>query len=89
MNMKDAVSLMVRDTEVKLTEKQVMYCYGMSKMTVKNEMEKGAQSYQKLIFVEFLEFIGRIAYEKYKNLSEPLFNKIDKIIGLILPLVGA
>ncbi len=88
MNAKDAVSLMTRESEVRLSEKQAMYCYGMSKMTVKNEMEKGAQSYQKLVFVEFLEFIGRAAFEKYKNVSEPLVEKIDKVIGMILPIVG-
>jgi len=38
----------------------------MSKMTVVYEMAKGPNPYKKLAFVEFLEFIGRIAAEKYK-----------------------
>jgi hypothetical protein len=49
-------------------------CYGLSKMTVPNEMMKGANPYKKLAYVEFLEYLGRVAYEKYKELEDiPLY----------------
>ena len=37
----NAVSLMTRDTSAGLRFKEATYAYGMSKMSVKNEMEKG------------------------------------------------
>ena len=49
-------------------------CYGLSKMTVPFEMIKGPNPFKKLAFVEFLEFIGRLAHEKYKHYQEwPLY----------------
>ena len=38
----------------------------MSKMTVINE-DKFSKQYNQLQFVEFLEFIGRLALAKFKN----------------------
>ena len=60
----------------------------MSKMTVRNEMEKGGNPYKRLAFVEFLEFIGRCAATKYKRSSEPLYLKIEKLLDIILPSVS-
>ena len=59
-------------------------------MTVVNEMgHKGVSPFKKLAFVEFLEFIGRIANEKYKEwTNDPLYIKIEKIMDYLLPLVG-
>ena len=38
-------------------------------MTIANEMSyKGLNPYFKLSFVEFLEYLGRVANEKYKSL---------------------
>ena len=54
----------------------------MSKMTVKNEIEK-AYDYYKLLFAEFCEFIGRIAYQKYKALDVHMSEKIIHILGEI------
>ena len=50
-------------------------------MTIANEMAfKGVNPYLKLSFVEFLEFIGRLGQEKYKEEDWPLFEKIEKIL---------
>ena len=48
-------------------------CYGLSKMTVQLEMAKGPNPYKKLVFVEFLEYLGRVAFEKYKTSELPLY----------------
>ena len=60
---KDAVFLLAKDAAE---------CYGMSKMTVPNEMvfKDNTNPYLKLAFVEFLEYIGRIADFKYKDDEE-------------------
>jgi len=50
-------------------------------MTVTNEMRyKDINPYTKLSFVEFLEFLGRVAYEEHKNLDLPLYQKIEMIL---------
>ena len=58
-------------------------------MTVKNEMEKGGtQQYKKILYVEFLEFIGRIAAEKYKTSGNPLYMKIEYVLDTLLSYAG-
>ena len=66
-----------------MSDKEVKLYYGMSKMTVQDEVTNYSQ-YEKLKFVEFLEFIGRIGYNKYINEKE-LENdvKIELIIDEI------
>jgi hypothetical protein len=39
----------------------------MSKMTVARESEESTLKYKRLVFVEFLEMIGRAAEAKYRN----------------------
>ena len=81
MSLQDAVTLMSsKEVGVELSYKDSTFAYGMSKMTVKNEMEKGVNPYKKLLFVEFLEFIGRCAALKYRRSSEPLYLKIEKLL---------
>lgn len=60
MTLNDAISLTLKDTGLNLNEKDTIFCFGMSKMT--NIIEIGnREKYYKLEFVEFLEFICRIA----------------------------
>ena len=73
MTFEDAMNLVVKDTDLGLTYKEATFAYGMSKMTVKNELEKGLNPYKKLLFVEFLEFVGRCAAVKYRRFSDPLY----------------
>ena len=64
MNLSDC-QLLDHRCQLGISEKEVQLAYGLSKMTVENENTKGSQ-YQKMLFVEFLEFIGRLAHSKYK-----------------------
>ena len=88
MTLTDAVNLVTKDSNVQMTFKDATLSYGMSKMTVKNEMEKAFNPYKRLAFVEFLEFLGRVAYEKYKTLSLPLYQKIEKVLDDVLMVVN-
>ncbi len=69
-------------------------CYGLSKMSVINDFQDSL-GYKKLEFVEFLEFICRIAHEKYKpkiydsvflEQQEDLqiYEKLERLLDLIL-----
>ena len=91
MTYAEATDLMCEASNVQLTKRQATLSYGLSKMTVKNEMEKGLliNPYKRLAYVEFLEYIGRVAAEKYKTSSQSLSVKIEKVLDDILPLVGA
>ena len=44
-----------------MNEKDVVKAFGMSKMTVVDETD-GEKKYDRLYFVEFLEFLGRVAF---------------------------
>ena len=59
--------MMIKDSpSLDFAHIEVIQAYGMSQMTVRNEMEKGVNPYTKLVFVEFLEFICRCANIKYR-----------------------
>ena len=60
------MDLFTRKSECGLSYKDAVFCYGMSKMTLANENED-SQKYLKMIFVEFLEMICRVADVKYKS----------------------
>ena len=66
MSKQDALDFMCRHTTLQMAEKDAIYCFGMSKMTVINEHEHHKQ-FNSLRFVEFLELIGRIAELKFKT----------------------
>ena len=58
-------------------------------MTIKNEMSHNkGNPYMRMTFVEFLEYLGRVAYTRYSSLSEPLYMKIEKVLDAVLRLVG-
>ena len=58
---------MVKTSGIGLKEREAIFCYGMSRMSVINEMAKGPNLYHKMVFVEFLEYIGRVADLKYRD----------------------
>jgi len=81
----------VRCESLKVPEKNIKYCYAMSKMTVSNE-EFHTDQYFTMQFVEFLEMIGRIALYKYQGTivhQEPLAKKIEFVIDILFEVVGA
>lgn len=57
---RNCLEIVTRGSDIELSEKEARFCFGMSKMTVKDEM-KNHQEYDKLRFPEFLEFLGRVA----------------------------
>ena len=62
MTFEEAIKLFTKKVKTGLSESQVKYWYGMSKMTIMDEMRKSkGNTYSRLQFVEFLEFLGRIA----------------------------
>ena len=50
-----------------LSIRQVQAAFILSKMTVEKENEQGPKDYFCIKFVEFLDFIGRIALAKFKD----------------------
>ena len=82
------IELVCRDSDVELTDKEARFCFGMSKMTVKDEV-KNHDEYDKLRFSEFLEFIGRVAQTKYFNeQTVSLTVKIERVLDSIFKTFG-
>ena len=50
-----------------LDNARTKFCYGMSKMTVKDENTNAAVKFNVLEPCEFYEYIGRLAHEKFKD----------------------
>jgi len=92
MTMNDAMSLMMKDTNLGLIEKDAIYCFGMCKMSVIYEQENMWQ-YKQLKFVELLELMGRITHQKFKDHPElheslTLAQKIEHVLDSVLRMVG-
>ena len=73
--------------ELGVSEKDIQNCYGMSKMTIWNEVEN-KKEYFKMQWVEFLEFIGRLANVRDKNSDSPLELKIENLLDDIFSHFG-
>lgn len=69
-----------------ITEKAIRFCFGMSKMTVKDEVANHDE-YEKLKLTEYLEFIGRVAHVKFIDYEElELHRKIEMILDELFPV---
>ena len=66
MTLKNVEDLFLKYIDIQMLQKQILFCYGMSKMTITNENEN-ADGYRTIKFVEFLEMIGRIADLKFQG----------------------
>jgi len=89
LNLRDAIEMINVKAEMKFTERQVVRCYGMSKMSTLDTV-KDPTGPVRLSFPEFLEFIGRISHEFFKDtpfLDEPLHIKIDMVLTRLFHLV--
>ena len=74
---RDTLDLFSKGSSVDLTVQEVTFSFGMSKMTVQDEATKHAD-YQKLKYVEYLEFIARVAYAKHlEDEGTPLAVKVE------------
>ena len=85
MNFLDICDLCTNKCDLGIMEKDLEFLYGMSKMTVPNEIENG-ESYEFILFPEFLEFIGRTADFKFEgseleslSLSEKIEHLLDEL----------
>ncbi len=63
--------MILKQAMIQINEAEVQFAFGMSKMSVTNEPSNYVQ-YKIMQFVEFLEFIGRLADAKYKDNGQPL-----------------
>ena len=81
------------DTPLKMSKFMLREAFALCKMTVINELDAaGELQYTKLLYVEFLEFIARIAdlfFAGSEMAGLELHEKIEHILDEILPLVGA
>ena len=84
----DKIIRMLTDTLVVMTRENAFSCFGMSKMTVADEMNGGAAKYNNMRYVEFLEYISRAAFLKYQGIDAPLSEKIEWLLKLIFPSYG-
>ena len=85
----NAINLMTKESKLGLSEKDAYYCFGMSKMTVKDENEGGIQKYNVPTRAEFYEFIARAAALKFHDYQGmTLMSKIEKVLDYILPVYG-
>ena len=74
---------------VRLSERDAYLCFGMSKMTIKDESQRSLSQYNILKLPEFYEYIARVALMKYKDEEDlPLSRKIENILDLIFPPLG-
>ena len=88
MNRKDAIALFTKDSGVMIGEKEAMYCFGMSKMTVVEETRK-ANLYDKLELCELCEMICRVADTKFKNAPQlSIAQKIEQLLDELFQLTG-
>lgn len=91
LTMQECVDMVARLTPIGLLDKEAVYCYGMSKMTVQDESVDLNMKYQRIQYVEFLEFIARVAVVKCKGTqieALPLARKIEFVLDQLLTLVG-
>lgn len=75
----DIITIFNKDANMEIPDEKLKFCFAMSKMVVTNEALQYAQ-YNKLLFPEWLEFIGRLGDLRYKNTAdadEPLAWKIE------------
>lgn len=64
LNGKDVIELINNKAKLNVPDKSVMLSYGSSKMSCINLVESYEQQ-KKMLYVEFIEFLGRVAKEKY------------------------
>ena len=65
-HMDDAIDLLITNADLALLPESISQCWGMSKMTVLNDV-KDRRQYNTMTFVEFLEFFARIANFYFKE----------------------
>ena len=92
MTVYECVQLMKYDSPLKLTRATIRQAFALCKMSVINELDKKSQvTYIQITFVEFLEFLARIAELHFKDseMEELLLSeKIGFMLDDLLTVVG-
>jgi len=81
----------ITSNSFQLSEKQARYCYAMCKMTITHESTSGIKYYDMLVFVEFLELLGRIANIQFEGTplqDEPLLLRLEYTLDTALAHIG-
>ena len=73
---------MVKQSGMPLKESEIIKIYSFSKMSILDEMG-GADSYDRLLFVEFLESLGRLSYSMYHDDESNLADLMDKMLDIL------
>mmetsp|Transcript_44669 Transcript_44669/g.59260 ORF Transcript_44669/g.59260 Transcript_44669/m.59260 type:complete len:104 (-) Transcript_44669:122-433(-) len=75
-----------------VTSRGIKGAFILSKMTVEKENEHGPKEYFQVKFVEFLEFIGRLAWFKFKDTDRhevwSLHRKIMEVLKCIFKFIN-
>lgn len=76
---------------IRVAERYFRTCYALCKMPVQNE-EHEMEQYKAIVFVEYLEFLGRLAEFKFKDQpsiqEEPLVTRCEYLLDALFFLVG-
>jgi len=86
MNKQDALDLVLNIAPIGVADQEVLKCFGYSKMVITNDI-LDREPYDKIHFVELLEFLERIAESKYPGTS-PLVDKLEKVLEVIFGRFG-
>lgn len=81
----DVVDLYTKNEDIRVSDQDAVYCYGMSKMTISNE-NKDSNKYEKIEFVEFLEFVCRIAVKKFEGSELEYMTVAEKLVYILKDL---
>lgn len=83
--------MFTKEAELDLLPEQIAQCWGLSKMTVNNEI-KMRYLYFEAPFVEWLEIFARVAELKFKDglhKNDKLITKVEKLMDIMFPLVNS
>ena len=77
------------DSEMQIPVQRAKHCFGMSKMTVKNENKNAQLQFNVLKQPEFYEYIARLATEKYRDRPEiTLAEKLNRLMDIMFARFG-
>ena len=74
---------MLKLAGINLKEEEIIKVYAFSKMSILDEMAS-ADSYDRMVFVEFLESLGRLSSAIYQETESDLAVMMDKMLEVLL-----
>ena len=91
MSVEDCIKMICIDSELRFTEKEVKILFGLSKQAIEKDCtDPGILQLRRLLFVEFLEFLGRLAILRFSgteledySLKEKLEFVLDDLFSII------